>query len=185
MFASMEAERLAGYLLAGWLAGRKSLLCGCGSTGLDIWIQFAGSTLRQARLCQGGISTLWFLLPWAALNVIPHFCSHRWMDESLTITEKWHFLLREKSSSVSLPLSSHLIRTMNFTVQLSLISAYIIKSWPRGSVFLWNHKWCKRGTDFCCREHYKTKGTVTVATARITTNTSNMFCIYKVHMVTL
>jgi len=24
-----------------------------GRTDLDIWIQFAGSTLRQARLCQG------------------------------------------------------------------------------------------------------------------------------------
>lgn len=62
---------------AGWLAGRKSLLCGSssmhGSTDSNIWIQFALSTLTLTRLCQGGISALWFPLPKPALIVIPHY----------------------------------------------------------------------------------------------------------------
>lgn len=56
MFAGMGVERLAGYLLAAWqtqpvvrLWQRQPMA----AQDLDIWIQFAESTLRQARLCQG------------------------------------------------------------------------------------------------------------------------------------
>lgn len=59
-----KVERLAGWLLAGrkdsvvwlWQAGAAAAAAAAavyGGTDLDIWILFAGSTLRQARLCQG------------------------------------------------------------------------------------------------------------------------------------